>query len=55
MATTITVIAKMKYFKISVKSAPVFHYLDIPFSIENLISKTTTIAMPEYNPNRPMS
>ena len=55
MATTITVIAKMKYFNISVKSAPVFHSLDIPFSIENLISKTMTIAIPEYKPNLPMS
>ena len=55
IATTITVMAKMKKCRISVKSSPVFHYLDIPFSTANLIKSTIKIIIAEYNPNLPIS
>lgn len=55
MATTITVIPRMKKFKISTTSTDVFHSREIPFSMANLINITTTITIAEYSPNFPMS
>jgi hypothetical protein len=40
MATTTTVIPKMKKFNISSKSVPVFHYRVNPFTIANLMRST---------------
>ena len=47
MATTMTVMARMKKLSNSGKSLPVFHYLAIPFSIANLIKSMTKIKMAE--------
>lgn len=47
IATTITVIPRMKKFRISTTSTEVSHCLEIPFSIANLMSITITITMAE--------
>ena len=55
MATTITVIARMKKFKSSGRSDFVSHSLDIPFSIANRTSRMIKIKIAEYKPNLPIS
>lgn len=45
----------MKKFNNYGKSVLVFHYLEMPFSIANLINKTASIIIAEYNPNLPIS
>ena len=47
IATTMTVIARIKKLRSSGKSYFVFHSLDIPFSIAKRISKTTMIKIAE--------
>ena len=55
MATTITIIPRMKNSTIVNRSFPVYHYLEIPFTMANRISKTRIIVIAEYNPNLPIS
>lgn len=55
IATTITVIPKIKKFKIYTRSLPVYHSRDIPLIIAKRIRSTTIIRRAEYKPNLPMS
>lgn len=55
MATTITVIARMKKLRSYGKSVDVFQDRDTPFSIANLISSIINMTIAEYNPNLPIS
>ena len=47
IATTITVMARIKKFRSSGKSDEVFHYLEMPFSIEKRIKRITRIKIAE--------
>ena len=47
IATTMTVIPRIKKFRISGTSTDVFHSFEIPFSMANLINITITMMMAE--------